>query len=247
MSAELEVGLFVGGAWRAGGSGTLAIEDPATGLEVGSVALADAHDVNAAVAAAQAASGGWAATPAGERGAVLKRAAALLEQRSAAVASMLSREGGKLEAEALAELGRAVETLAWNGEEAGRIEGRALAGRAPGSQRLALPAPLGVVAAFTAWNFPAVLAARKLGAILAAGCTAVLKPAEATPATAAAVVRALAAAVAVNLIAGGLLSHLFSAFYAAAGMTAGAALFAALTLSEVNRALNEADTAYTAM
>ena len=99
-----------------------------------------------------------------------------------AVASTLGREGGKTAAEARGELGRAVETLAWNGEEAGRIEGRVIAGQAPGSQRLSVPAPLGVVAAFTAWNFPAVLATRKLGAILAAGCTAVLKAAEATPA-----------------------------------------------------------------
>ena len=138
---------------------------------------------------------------------MLKRAAALLAERTRRDrGARSSREGGKTEAEARGELGRAVETLAWNGEEAGRIEGRVIAGRAPGSRRLSLPTPVGVVAAFTAWNFPAVLATRKLGAILAAGCTAVLKAAEATPATAAEVVRALADAGAppgvVNLVFG---------------------------------------------
>ena len=119
------------------------------------------------------------------------------------MARVLAAESGKTLPEAAAEIGRAVETLAWNGEEAGRVEGRALPGKTPGAQRLSLPTPLGVVAAFTAWNFPAVLAARKLGAILAAGCTAVLKAAEATPGTAAEVVRALAEAGApVNLLFG---------------------------------------------
>jgi succinate-semialdehyde dehydrogenase/glutarate-semialdehyde dehydrogenase len=162
--------------------------------------------VREAIAAAHAAFPAWAATPADARGAVLKRAAALLAERSADVAATLSREGGKTEAEARAEVGRAVETLAWNGEEAGRIEGRVLAGKTEGSRRLSLPTPVGVVAAFTAWNFPAVLATRKLGAILAAGCCGVLKAAEATPGTAAEVVRALADAGAprgvVNLVFG---------------------------------------------
>ena len=206
MSAELDVRLFVGGEWRDGGAGRLAVTDPATGGPAGHVALADQRDVREAVAAAEAAFPAWAALPADERGAVLKRAAALLAERSAEIAAILSREGGKTEAEARGELGRAGETLAWNGEEAGRIEGRLIAGKAAGSRRLSVPTPVGVVAAFTAWNFPAVLATRKLGAILAAGCTGVLKAAEATPGTAAEVVRALADAGAppgvVNLLFG---------------------------------------------
>jgi succinate-semialdehyde dehydrogenase/glutarate-semialdehyde dehydrogenase len=208
MSAEpaLEVVLRIGGGERAGGAGWRAITDPSTGADAGRVALADARDVDAAIAAAAAAFPGWAATAAGERGAILGRAAALLAERVPDVARTLSREAGKTDAEARAELGRAVETLAWNGAEAGRIEGRVIAGRTAGARRLAVPAPVGVVAALTAWNFPAVLAARKLGAILAAGCTAVLKAAEATPGTAAAIVRAIidagAPAGVVNLVFG---------------------------------------------
>jgi succinate-semialdehyde dehydrogenase / glutarate-semialdehyde dehydrogenase len=92
------------------------------------------------------------------------------------------------------ELTRAIETLAWNGEEAVRVMGSSAPGRTPGSTRRRQPVPIGVVAAFTAWNFPAVLVTRKLGAALAAGCTVVLKAAEEAPYTAAAIVAALAEA-----------------------------------------------------
>ena len=163
-------------------------------------------DLDDALAAAQGAFPLWSGTPGHDRGAILKRAAALLHERAGDVAAALAVEGGKLAPEAAAEVGRAIETLQWNGEEAGRIDGRIIQGRAPGAQRLSVPEPVGVVAAFTAWNFPAVLAARKLGAALAAGCTVVLKAAEETPRTAAEVVRALADAGlppgAVNLVFG---------------------------------------------
>ncbi len=204
MSADVR--LLVGGAWRDGAGGRLDVVDPATGRPAGSVAVADAGDLDDAVAAAHGAFPAWAATPGHDRGAILKRAAALLHERAGEVADALSVEGGKLPAEAAAEVGRAVETLQWNGEEAGRIEGRIIQGRATGALRLSTPVPVGVVAAFAAWNFPAVLAARKLGAALAAGCTVVLKAAEETPRTAAEVVRALAdaglPAGAVNLVFG---------------------------------------------
>ena len=204
MSADVR--LLIGGEWRDGAGGRLDIVDPATARPAGTVALADAGDLDAALAAAQRAFPAWAATPGHDRGTILKRASALLQERAGDVAGALAVEGGKLPAEAAGEVGRAIETLQWNGEEAGRIEGRIIQGRAPGAQRLSAPAPLGVVAAFTAWNFPAVLAARKLGAALAAGCTVVLKAAEETPRTAAEVVRALAdaglPAGAVNLVFG---------------------------------------------
>lgn len=204
MSADVH--LFIDGEWRPGGSGWAPVTDPSTGLEVGRVALADEPSVRAAVTAAHEAFPAWAGVLADERGAVLKRAAAILTERTPEIAAILSRESGKTETEARGELDRAADTLLWNGEEAGRIEGRVMAGKTPGSQRFSVPTPVGVVAAFNAWNFPANLAARKLGAILASGCTAVLKAAEATPGTAAEIVRALADAGApggvVNLVFG---------------------------------------------
>jgi succinate-semialdehyde dehydrogenase / glutarate-semialdehyde dehydrogenase len=205
-TAARDAQLLIGGAWSDGAGGRLPLVDPATEATIGHVALAGPRDLDAAVAAAQRAFEPWAATPPHERGAVLLRAAALLRERTPAIAADLCAEAGKLEAEAAAELARAADTLQFNGEEAARIEGRVIAGRAAGGVRVSAPVPLGVVAAFAAWNFPAVLATRKLGAALAAGCTVVLKAAEQAPLTAAAVVRALADAGlppgAVNLVFG---------------------------------------------
>ncbi len=187
MSAD--VLLRIGGEEREGGAGAQDVIDPSTGEPAFRVALADARDLDDALAAADASD--WPRVPAAERGAVLKAAAERLAQRAGDIARGLTIESGKLLPEAEGELGRAVETLAWNGEEAGRIGGRLIEGRAGGARREVVATPIGVVAAFTAWNFPAVLAARKLGAALAAGCPVVLKASEETPRTAAAIVAAL--------------------------------------------------------
>jgi succinate-semialdehyde dehydrogenase/glutarate-semialdehyde dehydrogenase len=184
--------LFIGGGWRDGGAGTAEVIDPATEAPTGRVSLAAAGDLDDAISAAATALPAWRETPAGERGAILLKAAALIEGRTAEVARLLTLEQGKTLAESRGELMRAVETFAWNGAEAGRIEGHTLPGRARGAARTLVPTPVGVVAAFTAWNFPAVLVARKLRAALAAGCTVVLKAAEEAPYTAAALVRCLA-------------------------------------------------------
>lgn len=186
------VQLFIDGAWRAGQAGVAQVIDPATEQANGAVTLASPADLDAAIAAAAAARKGWGATPAAERGAILLRAAALLKERAADVARDLTLEQGKTLTESAGEINRAIETLAWNGEEAGRAGGGTLPGRARNSIRTLTPVPIGVVAAFAAWNFPAVLATRKLGAALAAGCPVILKAAEEAPYTAAAIVQCLA-------------------------------------------------------
>jgi succinate-semialdehyde dehydrogenase/glutarate-semialdehyde dehydrogenase len=179
MSAEAvaeTARLFIGGNWVAGEAGLRPVINPAS----------------AAIDAASAARLAWRNAMPGDRGGVLVRAAGLLRERLDGLARQLTLEQGKTLTESRGEITRAVETLAWNGEEAARIAGRSVPGRTPGSTRRRQPVPLGVVAAFTAWNFPAVLATRKLGAALAAGCTVVLKAAEEAPYTAAAIVTALA-------------------------------------------------------
>jgi succinate-semialdehyde dehydrogenase/glutarate-semialdehyde dehydrogenase len=186
------VKLFVNGMWRTGRAGEVPVIDPATEQADGSATLASGDDLDEAVSAAAAARNAWAATAAFERGAILKRAADLLRERTQEIARALTLEQGKTLAESAGELGRSVETLAWNGEEAGRLGGRSIPGRAANSTRVLMPSPMGVVAAFTAWNFPAVLVTRKLGAALAAGCPVVLKAAEEAPYTAAAIVQCLA-------------------------------------------------------
>ncbi|MGF1609728.1 MAG: aldehyde dehydrogenase family protein [Kiloniellales bacterium] len=184
------VRLCIGGVWRDGG-GSIPVIDPATEAPCGAVTLADAADIESALAAAAAAREAWAAMPPDQRGALLLESAELLRARLPEVARALTWEQGKTLAESRGELGRAVETLIWNGEEAGRIGGRTLPGKQPNAARSLVPAPVGIVAAFTAWNFPAVLVTRKLGAALAAGCPVILKAAEEAPYTAAAIVNCL--------------------------------------------------------
>ncbi len=186
------VKLFIAGEWRAGGAGERDVIDPGTGQASGRVSLANEADIDRAVAAAESVRKSWRDTPTIDRGAILIKAGALLRERAGDIARGLTLEQGKTLAESAGEINRAIETLTWNGEEAPRIGGRSLPGRARNASRMLVPAPVGVVAAFTAWNFPAVLTTRKLGAALAAGCPVVLKAAEEAPYTAAAIVQALA-------------------------------------------------------
>ena len=187
-------GPFINGKWVMGEAGARPVLNPASEQPMGSVSLVSPAQLDAAVAGAVLARPAWrAATPA-QRGAVLLRAAEIIKSRLDLLSRQLTLEQGKTLAESRGEITRAIETLTWNGEETVRISGSSAPGRTPGSIRLRQPVPVGVVAAFTAWNFPAVLVTRKLGAALAAGCTVVLKAAEEAPYTAAAIVAALAEA-----------------------------------------------------
>lgn len=187
MSAEL----FVDGEWTAGKAGRVDNVDPGNGRTVGTVSLASAEQVAEAIAAAEAAFAAWSATPAAARGDLLRRASGLLADRVEEATATILLETGKTEADARGEIGRAVETLRWNGEQAGRVQATMFPGVVAGSRRTSIPTPLGPVAVITAWNFPAVLATRKLGAALAAGCTVVFKASEFAPATARLVVEVL--------------------------------------------------------
>lgn len=179
--------LYIGGVWRRGSAGhCVPVYNPATESVAGRVAHASAGDVHAAVDAAHGALGAWSRTSPGSRGEVLRRAAAVLAARVDAIAAGLTVEQGKTLPEARAELGRAIETLSWHADAAPLV----CAARTTGDASI-LPEPIGVVGAFTPWNYPAVIIARKVGAALAAGCPVVLKAAEETPATAAAIVSAL--------------------------------------------------------
>lgn len=188
---RLDTQLFINGRWEQGKSGSQPNIDPARDEEIGVVTLANPYQVELALESAQKAFAGWSSLTGQARGAILKKASALLAERIDEVATGLLLESGKTRADATGEIQRTIETLAWNGEEASRINGKIHQGIVSGSTRLSLPTPLGVVVAITPWNFPAVLVGRKLGAALAAGCTVVLKASEFTPYSACAVVQAL--------------------------------------------------------
>lgn len=191
QSPTLGSDLLIGGQWRPGAAGSLENIDPGNGETIGAVTLADQADVQAALQAAADAFPAWSATVAAQRGAILKRAAAALQRRFDDASLTLLRETGKTLADARGEILRAIDTLAWNGEQAGRLQGHVFPGMQAGSERYSIPTSLGVVVAITAWNFPAVLAARKLGAALAAGNAVVFKASEFSPATARVIVECL--------------------------------------------------------
>ena len=187
-----ELGLFIDGAWASGeGREASAVIDPSTGSTIAEVTHATPADLDAALAAADAAFKPWAATSPDERGAILHRAAVLLRERTDAIARTLTQEQGKPLAEAKGEVAGSAQMLDWYAEDAKRLYGRVLVRRA-GERSLVIRQPVGVAALLTPWNFPLYLLAKKVAAALASGCTAIAKPPEETPGSTAALAQALA-------------------------------------------------------
>jgi succinate-semialdehyde dehydrogenase / glutarate-semialdehyde dehydrogenase len=170
------------GKWRRpDGAELMAVPDPSTGTEVGSVVAAAPGDVRDAVEAAQRAFPGWAALSADRRGAPLRRAHQLVLERADELARALTLEGGKPFDEARGEVLWGAEFLLWYAEEARRPWGEILASGGPGQRLYVHRRPRGVVACITPWNFPSSMVTRKVAPAVAAGNTVVLKPAEQTP------------------------------------------------------------------
>lgn len=178
---------LIDGAWTASDGGAVArIQDPSVpdGDPIAAVADSSAADVDAAIAAAQAALPAWAATPAPERGDLLRRFEGLIGEHAEELAALMTREMGKPIAESRGEIGRARGELDYAIGETTRLHGTTVPSRAAGQLVVVEPEPIGVVGAITPWNFPAVAPVRKIAPALACGCTVVLKPAPATPLTA---------------------------------------------------------------
>ncbi|WP_179505527.1 MULTISPECIES: NAD-dependent succinate-semialdehyde dehydrogenase [unclassified Sphingomonas] len=171
---------FVAGEWRKGAK-TIAVDNPATGAVIGHVPDLGAAEAEEAVAAAQAAFGPWKARTAKERGAVLKRWAALMLEHADDLATIMTAEQGKPLAEAKGEVGYAASFLEWFGEEARRIRGDVIAPHQADRRLVVTRQPVGVVGAITPWNFPLAMITRKAGPALAVGCPIVIKPSELTP------------------------------------------------------------------
>jgi succinate-semialdehyde dehydrogenase/glutarate-semialdehyde dehydrogenase len=175
-------GLYVDGKWRRpNGAEWMAVPDPSTGSEVGSVVAAAPGDVRDAVEAAQRAFPRWAGLSADERGGPLRRAHELVLERADELARALTLEGGKPFDEARGEILWGAEFLLWYAEEARRPWGEILASGGPGQRLYVHRRPRGVVACITPWNFPSSMVTRKVAPAVAAGNTVVLKPAEQTP------------------------------------------------------------------
>ncbi|WP_427896031.1 NAD-dependent succinate-semialdehyde dehydrogenase [Kribbella sp. GL6] len=178
-------GVHIGGRWEDAQSGRcFAVHDPATGDVIAEVADADTADARRALDAAAAAATTWAASAARERSDVLRRAFDAVLDRRDEFAATITREMGKPLQEARSEVEYGAEFLRWYSEEAVRGIGRS--GAWPeGRQSLDVRRrPVGLCYLVTPWNFPLAMVTRKIAPALAAGCTAVLKPAELTPLTA---------------------------------------------------------------
>ncbi|WP_375433158.1 NAD-dependent succinate-semialdehyde dehydrogenase [uncultured Friedmanniella sp.] len=177
-------GLLIGGEWRPAASGrTLAVEDPATGAVIKTIADGGVADGAAALDAAAAAGPAWARTPPRVRSEILRRAFDLVQVHRDDLALLMTLEMGKPLAESRAEVAYGGEFLRWYAEEAVRIAGR-YGVNPEGTGRMTISQhPVGPCYLITPWNFPLAMATRKIAPALAAGCTAVVKPAELTPLT----------------------------------------------------------------
>ncbi|ALE74355.1 succinate-semialdehyde dehydrogenase [Pseudonocardia sp. EC080625-04] len=180
--------LALAGTGRHTGAGHgVDVADPATGAVLATLTDDDTDDARRAADTAAEAFAGWAATPPRTRSDVLVAAHRLMIERADRLAALVSSESGKSRGDARAEITYAAEFLRWFAEEAVRPDGHF--GTAPDgrSTTVVTAQPVGVAALVTPWNFPAAMVTRKVAPALAAGCTAVLKPAAETPLTALAI------------------------------------------------------------
>jgi succinate-semialdehyde dehydrogenase / glutarate-semialdehyde dehydrogenase len=183
--------LLIDNQWRdAQGDKTLPVINPANGAEIGRVAHATIADLDTALAAAQKGFIIWRAMPAIERCKIMRQAAVLMRERADSIAALMTQEQGKPLAEAKTECLSSADIIEYFAEEGRRIYGRIVLPRAANVQQQVLKEPVGVVAAFTPWNFPINQVVRKMSAALATGCSIIVKAPEETPASPAALIRA---------------------------------------------------------
>src|SRR5262249_31699737 len=172
--------LFLNGRW-VGGAPPLAVVNPATAEPFAHVSTIPAARVSLAIDDAHAAFAGWRELTGRERGRYLSAVAAELVARRDAIARTITLENGKPLAQSLGEVDTAADHFQWFAEEARRAYGRVVPPQVKTKRHLVLKSPIGVVGAISPWNFPLVLAARKIAPALAAGCPVILKPASQTP------------------------------------------------------------------
>ena len=180
--ASVPTGLLIGGEERPGSS-TFDVLNPATDEVLISVANATAADAIAALDAACAVQEKWAATPARERGEILRAVFEAIIDRADDFATLMTLEMGKVYAESMGEVKYGAEFFRWFAEEAVRIHGRFTPSPAGTGRIVVTKQPVGPCYAITPWNFPLAMGTRKIGPALAAGCTMIVKPAQETPLT----------------------------------------------------------------
>jgi succinate-semialdehyde dehydrogenase/glutarate-semialdehyde dehydrogenase len=188
-----ELGLYIDGAWRNKGDSGKSEEviNPATEKPLAVLPHASKADLDEALDSAKKGFAAWKATSAYDRAKIMRKAADLMRERHDAISKIMVQEQGKVYPEARAEVLVSADIIDWYAEEGRRSYGRIVPGRGKVRQ-LVVQEPIGVVAAFTPWNFPVLTPARKVGGALAAGCALILKASEETPGACVEMVRCFA-------------------------------------------------------
>jgi succinate-semialdehyde dehydrogenase/glutarate-semialdehyde dehydrogenase len=179
--------MYIDGQW-VDGITTMPVTDPSDGSVIAEVAVAGPEQCEAAVAAADRAAADWAKTAPRVRSEILRKAFEIMVAEADAIATIVSKENGKVLTDAKGEVMYAAEFFRWFAEEAVRVPGDFRKSPSGDKRILVTHQPIGVSLLITPWNFPAAMATRKIGPAIAAGCTMILKPASETPLTALAIV-----------------------------------------------------------
>ena len=172
--------MFINGEWIKTNK-VFSVYNPATGEEIEQIADGARGDAANAIDSAHRAFSGWSKLTAYQRSEYLYRAFELMMDRQQQLAELMTREQGKPLKASLGEVRYAADYLLWYAEEAKRVYGETIPSARADQRFIVQYQPVGVVAAITPWNYPISMITRKVAPAIAAGCTIVLKPAEATP------------------------------------------------------------------
>ncbi|MHA6332093.1 NAD-dependent succinate-semialdehyde dehydrogenase [Qipengyuania sp. CAU 1752] len=190
MTDYPQLSLLIGGEIINSGREAVDVLDPATGEAFAALPRATRDDLDTALGHAEAGFARWRATSADEREAILRKAAGLIRERAKDIGTAITREQGKPVKEAIGETIYCAMLLEFYAGECKRNYGRTLV-RPDGQRADVRHEPVGPIAGFSAWNFPALNVMRKIGGALAAGCSVIVKPSEETPAGGLAMVQAM--------------------------------------------------------
>jgi succinate-semialdehyde dehydrogenase / glutarate-semialdehyde dehydrogenase len=179
--------MYIDGQW-VDGIKTMPVTDPSDGSVIAEVAVAGPKQCEAAIAAADRAAADWAKTAPRVRSEILRKAFEIMVSEADSIATIVSKENGKVLTDAKGEVMYAAEFFRWFAEETVRVPGDFRKSPSGDKRILVTHQPIGVSLLITPWNFPAAMATRKIGPAIAAGCTMILKPASETPLTALAIV-----------------------------------------------------------
>ena len=175
-------GQFIDGKWQQSQNNeTYDVINPATEEVIGKASKAGEEDVNKALKSAEKGLEVWRNTPPWERSKIIRKIADLMREKKDVLAKWLTLEVGKPLSEAVGEVGGAADIFEWNSEETKRIYGQIVESRFEHTRMYVKYEPVGVVAGLIPWNFPIVLASRKISTALAAGCSVICKPDVITP------------------------------------------------------------------